>query len=97
MKKETIIKLNLSWSLYYPACHHVTNAALFGSFARGEETETSDVDILIDPPPHMSLLDMARLKHELEDTLHKKVDLVPERSLYPDLKPYIEKDKRPIF
>ncbi|HAZ28401.1 MAG TPA: hypothetical protein DCY48_01335 [Candidatus Magasanikbacteria bacterium] len=93
MKKENIIKLIAP----ILTRHHVTNAALFGSFARGEETETSDVDILIDPPPHMSLLDMARLKHELEDTLHKKVDLVPERSLYPDLKPYIEKDKRPIF
>jgi predicted nucleotidyltransferase/DNA-binding XRE family transcriptional regulator len=50
-------------------------AYLFGSYARGEATETSDVDILVVLNDHMGL-EFFTIKSELEEKLSKKVDLV---------------------
>ncbi|OFZ53381.1 MAG: hypothetical protein A2328_01935 [Bdellovibrionales bacterium RIFOXYB2_FULL_36_6] len=67
--------------------HDVKKAAVFGSFARGEETEKSDVDILIEfkNANNKSLLDLVGLKIDLEEALSKKVDIVE----YPAIKPII--------
>lgn len=54
---------------------NIKKAALFGSYARGDFDETSDIDILIEPPENMGL-EFINLKLNLEDTLNKKVDLV---------------------
>ena len=45
------------------------NARLFGSFARGTATESSDVDILVEMEPGRSLLDLVAIKQDLEDLL----------------------------
>ena len=55
--------------------HDVTRAGIFGSVVRGEETEESDIDILVEIKGKMSLLYFVRLKLELEDALGKRVDL----------------------
>ena len=60
-----------------------TRAAIFGSYARGEETPESDIDILVDLPRGLSLLDVVGLKFELEDILGKKVDLVEYDAIKP--------------
>ena len=75
----------------------VSRASLFGSFARGDETEKSDVDILIDLPKGMSLFGFADLKMELEGTLKKDVDLVTYRSIHPLLKEAILKEQEIIY
>ena len=56
--------------------HNVRRAGLFGSFARGEATLESDVDLLVDLDPESSLLDFVALKLELQDVLARNVDLV---------------------
>ena len=66
----------------------VKKAALFGSYARGDFDELSDVDILIEPPQDMGL-NFITLKLNLENSLHKKVDLVSYRGISKYLKPYI--------
>ena len=73
-----------------PVLEHygVKKAALFGSYARGDYDEKSDVDILIQPPKGMGL-EFIGLKHSLEDTLQKKVDLVSYNGINKYLKPYI--------
>lgn len=63
----------------------VKKAALFGSYARGDFDDQSDVDILIERPESMGL-SFISLKHDLEDQLHKKVDLVTYGGLNPHLK-----------
>jgi predicted nucleotidyltransferase len=63
----------------------VVHLFIFGSVARGEAGEASDVDLLldIDPEARFSLLDLIALERETEESLGCKVDLVPRRSLKP--------------
>ena len=64
----------------------VLKAWLFGSYARGEETPNSDVDILVvfDRKNHsVGLLDHVRMINSLEDLLQRRIDLVEEGTLLP--------------
>lgn len=65
----------------------VKRAALFGSFARGDATEDSDIDLLIEfKGKKKSLLDLAALKIQLQESLGKNVDLITYNSLHPLLR-----------
>lgn len=57
--------------------------AVFGSFARGEADEQSDIDILIEFSEPKSLVEVARIERELEEQLGREIDLVTEQSLSP--------------
>jgi predicted nucleotidyltransferase len=74
----------------------VKRASLFGSSARGEEGEGSDIDIIVEFDVEKSLLDLAGLKIELEETLGRKVDVVTYNSLHPLLRDGILKEQKPI-
>jgi predicted nucleotidyltransferase len=63
-----------------------TNLAVFGSVARDEASEHSDVDLLVDLPEQTSLIDRADLKLALEELLQQKVDLIRRRNLKPELR-----------
>ena len=65
---------------------------VFGSVARGEDRADSDVDLLVDLPPHMSLLGLGRLQAELEEILGTRVDLIPAADLKPDVRSRTERD-----
>lgn len=66
--------------------HSVRKAAIFGSFARGEEKKTSDIDILVEIKKDISLLDFIGIQQEIEDVLHRKVDLIEYDTLKPIIK-----------
>jgi uncharacterized protein len=74
------------------AAHQVTNLRVFGSVARGEDRPDSDVDLLVDLPPHMGLLGLGRLQAELEAILGAKVDLVPASDLKPAVRARAERE-----
>lgn len=75
----------------------VVEAALFGSVARGDDTEKSDVDILVRIGKTMTLMDFVGLKVELEERLGKRVDLVQYDKIKPILKPYIMRNVLPLI
>ena len=75
----------------------VTRSAIFGSYVRGEERKSSDIDILVELPEGKSLLDLVRLERRLEGILGKKVDLITYNSIHPLLKNYIERDQLQIL
>src|SRR5438046_2091904 len=74
----------------------VTNVRLFGSFARGEQRKTSDVDLLVDLPDGMTLFDLSGLKLDLEQAVKRKVDIVPARSIKPALRERILAEARAL-
>lgn len=67
----------------------VKRSSLFGSYVRGEQTEKSDIDLLVDFPKGKSLFDFVAIKIQLEEALGKKVDLVEYELIKPRLKKYI--------
>ena len=77
----------------------VERAWIFGSFARGEETAESDLDILVDYQngSGLSLLDVVRFKSELENRTGREVDLVENGFLKPFAIPSAERDKYLIY
>ncbi|MBX3006355.1 MAG: nucleotidyltransferase family protein [Anaerolineales bacterium] len=70
----------------------VSRLAVFGSFARGEETPTSDIDILVEFERPIGLFRFVQLEAQLADLLNRRVDLVTEKALKPALKPEILQD-----
>lgn len=77
--------------------NNVVRASVFGSFARGEDTQGSDIDILIEFKEPMGLFFLAGLKFKLEEAIGKKVDLLTYRSVNPLLAKYIYKDEIKIY
>lgn len=71
---------------------------IFGSFARNEQQQSSDIDILVKFRESISLLDLARIRRELTDLLGIKVDIITEASIKNKrLKKYIYKDLKVIL
>lgn len=72
---------------------------LFGSFARGEETAESDVDLLVqfDHSLPIGLFAYARMRRELEELLSCKVDLVEEGTLRPMVYESVSQDMKMIY
>jgi hypothetical protein len=66
--------------------HGARNVRLFGSVARGEETESSDLDLLIEMDSGRGLLDVIAIKQDLEELLGCKVDVVTEAAISPYLR-----------
>ncbi|CAA7618703.1 nucleotidyltransferase family protein [Magnetospirillum sp. UT-4] len=61
----------------------IRELAVFGSYARGEQTEDSDLDVLVLPGEGMTLIEFAGLQRELSESLGLAVDLVSKRALRP--------------
>ncbi len=77
----------------------IVKAWLFGSFARGEETHMSDIDLLVvyDHTARVSLLKHASMVNDLEDLLNRPVDLVQEGTLLPFAVESANRDKKLIY
>jgi len=74
--------------------YHVGMAGIFGSYSRGEQKRTSDIDIVVDiKNKNMSLLGFIRLNRLLEEALKRKVDLVEYSAIKPRLKDRILKEE----
>ena len=77
----------------------VLKAWLFGSYARGEETPQSDVDILFIPDrsQHFSLFTMGGMYEDLKELLGKEVDLITDGGLKPFARESADRDKILIY
>jgi predicted nucleotidyltransferase len=77
----------------------IEKAWVFGSYSRGEETSRSDIDILVrfDKNAHVTLFEYAGIMNDLQDLLHKKVDLVQEGQLKNFAKESAEQNKILIY
>jgi predicted nucleotidyltransferase len=69
---------------------------LFGSIVRGEQSETSDIDILVDFEEGADLFDLTGLAIFLEEKLGRKVDVVPKRALREELRQSVLREAMPL-
>ena len=76
--------------------HGAHNIRVFGSVARGDADESSDIDLLVDFEPDRSLLDHAAFVLDLEELLGRKVDVVTEKGVYWLLRLRILKEARAL-
>ncbi len=82
MALDATLKAKRAEILRVAALHGAHNVRVFGSMARGDAGPDSDIDILVELEPMRSLLDLSGLLLDLQDLLHRKVDVVTENSLH---------------
>jgi uncharacterized protein len=78
------------------ARYPVGNPRVFGSVARGEDDEKSDLDLLVDPLENTSLFDLAGLELELSDLLGVRVDVLTPGGIKPRIADAVHRDARPL-
>ncbi len=72
--------------------YNTAKIGVFGSFARNEQVADSDVDILVEFKDQLDLLEIIGLEQELSEKIGRRVDLVTEKAVHPNIRPYIAKD-----
>ena len=76
--------------------HGVGEVRVFGSMARGDADDASDVDLLVTLLPGKTGLALGALLMDVQDLLHRRIDLVTEKSLHPLLRDRILKEAQPL-
>ncbi len=97
MKKEEVIKRIGEQLIFLREKYHVKEIGLFGSAARGEQEEGSDVDILVEFSSPVGFFDFIRLENFLSKILEGKVDLVSKKAIKPAIKDEILKETVPCL
>lgn len=94
-KKKLIQKIQQ----YFQTQNLVSKAWLFGSFARGDDSPASDIDIMIDVPASkkFTLFDLAEVQEQVQRITSRKVDVVMLKGLRPEMKARIKKDIQLIY
>lgn len=87
--KELIIKIAKK--------NGVTSMSLFGSTARGEDHQSSDIDLLVDFEPGRSLIDLVRLERELSEAFNLDFDVLTPNSLHPRIRERVNREKVSIY
>jgi uncharacterized protein len=88
LHRETIRQLVLEAGM--------ANPRVFGSVLRGDDEDGSDLDLLVDPAPKTSLLEVAGLQMEIEQLLGIKVDLLTPRGLPPKFRERVLAEAQPV-
>jgi predicted nucleotidyltransferase len=76
--------------------HHACNARVFGSVLRGQDTDSSDLDILVDPTPETTLMDVAAIQVELQRLLGVSVDVLTPKALPEAFRSQILSEAMPV-
>ena len=76
MKPSTVFEANRTLIREIVLAHNALNPRVFGSVMKGCDTESSDLDLLIEPTPDTTLFDIGAIRHELIKLLGVKVDVV---------------------
>jgi predicted nucleotidyltransferase len=76
--------------------HHARNARVFGSALHGNDHDGSDLDILVDPTPETTMLDIGAIRHELFQLLGIKVDVLTPNALPDSFRAKVLAESRPV-
>ena len=81
MKPSEALALNRAAIRRVVESHRARNARVFGSVLHGQDTDRSDLDILVDPTPETTLMDVAAIQVELQRLLGVSVDVLTPKAL----------------
>lgn len=76
--------------------HRVKNVRVFGSVLHGDDTEDSDLDLLVDPTPETTLFDIAKIQVELKELLGVAVDVLTPRALPDKFREQVTQEAQPV-
>ena len=76
--------------------HRAQNVRVFGSVLRGEDTDNSDLDLLIEPTPETTLMDIGAIRYELRKLLGVPVDVVTPKALPDHFREQVLSDAMPV-
>lgn len=93
MDQRQILKTLEAVRAELAAHYDVKEISLFGSFVRGEQKETSDIDVLVEFGQKATFFDLVRLGLYLEDILHRPVDVIPKDSLRPEFREQVLRER----
>jgi hypothetical protein len=96
VKIEELLEAKRDEILRVAAKRGARNVRIFGSVARGEADEASDIDILVDLEPGRSLLDLGGLWSELNELLGRKVEVVTEKGLRERIRDRVLREAVPL-
>lgn len=96
MKPSDALALNRAEIRQVVASHRACNARVFGSVLHGQDTEGSDLDILIDPTPETTLMDVAAIQVELQRLLGVAVDVLTPQALPDALRSRVLSEAAPV-
>jgi predicted nucleotidyltransferase len=96
MRIDETLRAQREEILRIAARHGARNLRVFGSVARGEDDDASDVDLLVDMEPGRTLFDLGGLNAELEALLMRRVDIVTARGLRSRIRDRVLLEARPL-
>ncbi len=96
MRPSEILQHHRSDIIAIAIANHVCNVRLFGSSSRNEDTEESDLDLLVDPTPETTLMDIARMQNRLHSLLGVRVDVLTPKALPPSFRDKVLAEAVPI-
>ncbi|MCK9397116.1 MAG: nucleotidyltransferase family protein [Methylobacter sp.] len=76
--------------------HRVKNVRVFGSVLHGDDTEDSDLDLLVDPTPETTLMDIGAIRYELKELLGLAVDVLTPRALPDKFRDIVLQEAKPV-
>ena len=76
--------------------HGMRDVRVFGSMARGDADDSSDVDLLVSLRPGQSGLDLAALLTDVQELLNRRVDVVTELALHPEMRDRVLREAQPL-
>jgi hypothetical protein len=76
--------------------HHALNVRVFGSVLRGEDTDDSDLDLLVEPTPETTLMDIGAIRYELRKLLGIPVDVLTPKALPDSFREQVLSEAMPV-
>jgi uncharacterized protein len=76
--------------------HHVRDVRVFGSALRGEDEETSDLDLLVEPTPETTLFDIGAIRLELKQLLGIEIDVLTPGALPEAFRAQVLREAKPV-
>ena len=96
MRPSTALNAHRAEIIAIVIAHNASNARVFGSVIREEDTDASDLDLIIDPTPETSLLDIGAIRFELKKLLGINVDIVTPNALPDHFRDKVLRESVPV-